>query len=71
MQEAVCLSWLVSSDDEENEDEIDAVEDRLALELTDVITVCVSWLDALGYSATARGELHRRVNEKYKERGDF
>lgn len=71
VQEAVCFSWLVSTDDEENEEEIDAVEDRLALELTDVITVCTSWLDALGYSATARGELQRLVNEKNKKRGYF
>ena len=31
----------------------------LAEELTDVITVCVSWLNALGYDETMRGELHR------------
>lgn len=43
----------------------------LAMELTDVIHVCVSWLDAEGWDEAARGELHRRVNEKYKERGDF
>ena len=45
--------------------------DRLAEELTDVITVCVSWLDALGYDEEMRGELHRRVNEKNKKRGYF
>ena len=46
-------------------------KDRLAEELTDVITVCVSWLDALGYDENARGEVQRRVNEKNKKRGDF
>ena len=42
---------------------------RLAEEITDVITVCVSWLDALGYGEAARGRLQRRVNEKNKARG--
>ena len=42
---------------------------RLALELTDVIHVCVSWLNAEGWDEAARGELHRRVNEKNRERG--
>ena len=45
--------------------------DRLAMELTDVKTVCESWLHDLGYSEEARGELHRRVNEKNHERGYF
>ena len=43
-------------------------KDRLAEELTDVITVCVSWLDALGYDEEARGEVQKRVNEKNRER---
>lgn len=30
---------------------------RLAMELTDVIHVCVSWLDAEGWDEEARGEL--------------
>ena len=45
--------------------------ERLALELTDVIHVCVSWLDAEGWDEALRGDLHRRVNEKYKVRGHF
>ena len=44
---------------------------RLAEELTDVITVCVSWLDADGWDEEARGELQREVNEKNKKRGYF
>lgn len=44
---------------------------RRALELTDVITVCVSWLDADGWDEEARGELQREVNEKNKARGYF
>ena len=43
----------------------------LAEELTDVITVCVSWLHALGYDEYLRGEVQKRVNEKNKERGYF
>ena len=47
------------------------VKKRLATELTDVITVCTSWLHALGYDEYLRGELQRRVNEKNKKRGYF
>ena len=43
----------------------------LAEDLTDVIHVCVSWLDAEGWDEEARGELHRLVNEKNKARGYF
>ena len=42
---------------------------RLALGLTDVIHVCVSWLDAESWDEAARCELHRLVNEKNKKRG--
>lgn len=52
----------------EKQDETE-VRERLAEELTDVITVCVSWLYALGYDEVARGEVQRRVNEKNKARG--
>lgn len=52
-------------------DRAKAAKDRIALELTDVIHVCVSWLNAMGYDEEARGELHRLVNEKNKERGYF
>ena len=48
---------------------IQGARERLALELTDVIHVCISWLDAEGWDEEARGELHRRVNEKNRERG--
>ena len=56
--------------DEAYEADDDDVE-RLAEELTDVITVCVSWLHALGYDEKARSEVQRRVNEKNKKRGYF
>ena len=52
-------------------DRAKAAKDRIALELTDVIHVCVSWLNAMGYDEDERGDLHRRVNEKNKERGYF
>lgn len=52
-------------------DRAKAAKGRIALELTDVIHVCVSWLNAMGYDEDERGELHRRVNEKNRERGYF
>ena len=53
--------------DEADDDDVE----RLAEELTDVITVCVSWLHALGYDEKARSEVQRRVNQKNKKRGYF
>ena len=48
-----------------------ADEEDLAEKLTEIIKVCTSWIAALGYDEAKRGELHRRVNEKYKARGHF
>ena len=53
--------------DEADDDDVE----RLAEELTNVITVCTSWLTALGYDEAMRGELQRFVNEKNKKRGCF
>lgn len=50
-------------------DDEDMLADKLGEELTDVITVCTSWLDAFGYDEVARGKLQERVNEKNKARG--
>lgn len=81
-RDAERMAWIAKLVEETNEvvQEAESIEenwcsvsttDRLAIELTDIITVCVSWLDALGYDEEARGELHRRVNEKNRERGYF
>ena len=81
-RDAERMAWIAKLVEETNEvvQEAESIEenwcsvsatDRLAIELTDIITVCVSWLDALGYDEEARGELHRRVNEKNKDRGYF
>lgn len=43
--------------------------DRLGEELTDVITVCVTWLASLGYDEAERGRIQRAVNEKNHRRG--
>ena len=48
-----------------------ADEEALAEKLTDIITVCTSWLHALGYDEDMRGEVQKRVNEKNKARGYF
>ena len=47
-----------------------ADEEALAEKLTNVITVCTSWIDALGYNEVKRGELQARVNEKNLRRGN-
>ena len=46
-----------------------ADEEALAEKLTDIITICTSWIDALGYDEGKRGKLQERVNEKNKARG--
>ena len=66
IQEAVKVSRLAEVDGNFHDAEVD-----LAEELTDVITVCVSWLHALGYDEYLRGEVQKRVNEKNKARGYF
>ena len=50
-------------------DDEDMLADKLGEELTDLITVCTSWLDAFGYDEVARGKLQECVNEKNKARG--
>lgn len=47
------------------------VKNKLSEELTDVITICVSWLDTLGYDEAARERLQERVNKKNRKRGYF
>jgi|GEM_PF-1629023 len=45
--------------------------ERLAEELADIITVCISYLDYLDYDEKARSELFAAVNEKNEKRGYF
>ena len=75
VQEAYTVSQLEQSNKkfpcEAMNEVIRDARERLAMELTDVIHVCVSWLDAEGWDEEARGELHRRVNEKNEKRGYF
>ena len=40
-------------------------------ELTDIITVCTSCLQALGFDHNARAVLQRKVNDKNERRGYF
>ena len=68
MREAAYIERL--ADEADDEDKL-YLATCLAIELTDVIHVCVSWLDAIGYNEEARGDLHWLVNEKNKVRGYF
>ena len=43
----------------------------LAEEIADIITVCISYLNANGYDEKARAELFAKVNEKNEKRGYF
>lgn len=44
-------------------------EFELAMELADIITVCTSYLESLGYNEEARSGLFRLVNEKNRNCG--
>ncbi len=44
-------------------------EEELTMELMDVITVCYSWLYALGYEGEKLNVLTNKVNEKNRVRG--
>ena len=71
VQEAQIVSQLEKMDNEVLSTVLWEARKRLAMELTDVITVCVSWLDAEGWDEEERDELQRLVNEKNRERGYF
>ena len=40
-------------------------------EIADIITVCISYLNAIGYDEKGRSEIFRRVNETNEKRGYF
>ena len=44
---------------------------KTAEEIVDVITVCISWLETLGYDEEKRSEIFAKVNMKNEKRGYF
>ena len=46
-------------------------DEYMAEEIADIITVCISYLNAKGYDEKARSELFAKVNEKNEKRGYF
>ena len=45
--------------------------EEMAEEITDIITVCTSWLEAMGYDMHDRMRLCKAVNIKNQSRGYF
>ena len=39
--------------------------------IADIITVCISYLNAIGYNEEERSEIFRHINEKNEKRGYF
>ena len=68
MRDAAHIELIADSAEDEDKSSLATC---LAIDLTDVIHVCVSWIAALGFNEEARGDLHRMVNEKNKARGYF
>ena len=71
VQEAQIVAQLEKADEEALSTVLWEARKRLAMELTDVKTLCESWLYAEGWDEEERGELQRLVNEKNKARGYF
>ena len=71
IQEALIVSQLKEKNDELLNKVLQDARERLALELTDVKTLCESWLYAEEWDEEQRGDLQRLVNEKNKARGYF
>ena len=71
VQEAQIVAQLEKADEEALSTVLWEARKRLAMELTDVKTLCESWLYAEGWDEEERGELQREVNEKNKKRGYF
>ena len=71
VQEAQVVSQLEKMDNEVLSTVLWEARKRLAMELTDVKTLCESWLYAEEWDEEQRGELQKRVNEKNKKRGYF
>ena len=64
----VAAEW-AEDDDKKMEGNVIVPPEDLAEGLTDVITVCTSWLDALGYDEVKRAEIQGEVNDKNCRRG--
>ena len=75
IQEAYTVSQLEQTNNkapcEAMNEVLQNARERLAMELTDVKTLCESWLYAEGWDEEERDELQRLVNEKNKARGYF
>ena len=71
VQEVQIVAQLEKTDEEALSTVLWEARKRLAMELTDVKTLCESWLYAEGWDEEERDELQRLVNEKNKERGYF
>ena len=48
-----------------------ATDDEVAEEIANIITVCISYLNARGYDEKKRSEIFAKVNEKNERRGYF
>ena len=68
VQEALSLESLRKADALQTE-EAEETTAHLAEELTDLITFCTTWLDALGYDASERRKVQNVINAKNKGRG--
>ena len=53
----------------DGKDDID--DDNVAEEIADIITVCISYLNAIGYDEEKRSEIFAKVNAKNEKRGYF
>ena len=65
------FEWFTKMREELGEAENETNEFRRALEVVDLLTVCVSYLNAQGFSREERALLYQLVNLKNEKRGYF
>lgn len=65
------IDWFAKIIEETHEAMTAENRDHLAEELVDIITVCTSFLESLGYDRDARAKIFLDINAKNARRGYF
>lgn len=63
--------WALKVKEELGEVMTSSSPEEEAEEIADIITVCTSWLENIGYDFSARKQLFRAINVKNNNRGYF
>ena len=65
-------NWLdLDTEDGLDDPDVETAKEEFVDEVADIITVCISMLEAKGFDAEKRSEIFRRANERNKKYGYF